>query len=439
MSLALRAYALVASAFFPLLKNRLRKRHEVGFDERCGLYAADKLERIRRDAALWIHAVSVGEVQAASPLVSEAVRSGWDNPIVVSTVTETGAQNAAFLMDDKLTAHIYAPWDIPYIAARARRAVMPAAYVTVETEIWPNLLSELRSGGVPRFLLNARLSDRTLAMARYTRGALRETYDMFDLIMARGDEDADRLSALGVAAQKIVVAGDCKIDAILERRAPAIKSFPAWRQRLSMPEGTPCFIAGSTHEGEEDVVIEAFSRLSSDEEKCADARLLLVPRHPNRAKELKRRAAHLGSVALLSDTDTASGHGLPRRVVVVDEIGVLYELYGLATAAFVGGSLVDRGGQNILEPASWGVPIQHGTYMQDFAVPTRALDELGAASTVWNARDLGELWRASARGELAANAAKGASYLEGLSGASHLAWKNIYEYLHKNTTRVFPA
>lgn len=420
MSFALRAYALAASAFFPLIKERLRKRHEVGFDERCGIYAADKLARLKDRRALWIHAVSVGEVQAASPLVAEAIRDGWDGSVVVSTVTETGAKNARLLMGDNLTAHIYAPWDIPHIAARACRAIAPSAYVAVETEIWPNLLRELRERGVPTFLLNARVSDRTWARARVLRNVLCEAYGLFDRISARGEEDARRLSLLGVEEEKILVTGDCKIDAILERRSSAREALPAWRQRLSLSETTPCFVAGSTHEGEEDVVLEAFSRLASDEEKCADARLLLVPRHPHRAKELKMRAGHLGSVALLSETKC--GRALARRVIVVDEIGVLYELYGLATAAFIGGSLVERGGQNILEPASWGVPIQHGPHMEDFAAPTAELDALGASRPIANARELGELWCAAVRGELTLDAAKGTEYLENLSGAAGLAW-----------------
>lgn len=427
MSFALRAYALAARAFFPLIKERLRKGHEIGFDERCGVYAQNKLARLQDRRTLWIHAVSVGEVQAASPFVSEAVRAGWDGSIVVSTVTETGAKNADLLMGDNLTAHVYAPWDIPNIAARACDALAPSAYVAVETEIWPNLLRELRRRGVPTFLLNARVSDRTLAKARFLRNTLREAYNLFDRILARGEEDARRLSLLGVAEEKIIVAGDCKVDAILERRALASEALPSWRQKLSLPDGTPCFVAGSTHEGEEDVVMEAFSRVASVEEKCADARLVLVPRHPERAKELRRRAGHLGSVCLLSDT--AAGRTLSRRVIIADEIGVLYELYGLATAAFVGGSLVEKGGQNILEPASWGVPIQHGPHMEDFAVTTASLDALGAARQVENARELGDLWCTAARGELDLDAAKGPAYLESLSGASRLAWKSIGEYL----------
>lgn len=427
MGFALRAYALAADALFPLIRERLRKRYPVGFDERCGLYRPGKLERIEDRRALWIHAVSVGEAQAASPLVSAAARDGWDGATVVSTVTETGARNAALLMGGNLTAHIYAPWDIPRVCARACDALAPSAYVTVETEIWPNLLHELRRRGVPRFLLNARVSDRTWARAKYLRGVLREAYDLFDRILARGGEDARRLARLGISEGKIHAVGDCKIDAILERRKTASESLPGWRRKLSLPEGTPCFVAGSTHEGEEEVVFEAFSRFSEGEEKFADARLLLVPRHPHRGGALKERAGHGAAAVLLSEIE--AGTARPARVVVVDVIGVLFELYGLATAAFVGGSLVARGGQNILEPACWGAPIQHGPHMEDFAEPTAAFDALGASQRVTGAGELANLWRRAAAGELREASEEGARYLVRQSGAAELAWGYVKEGL----------
>lgn len=417
MSFALGAYALLWNMFFPLIAPCLARGHEAGYEERHGIYDPEKLSRIGA-APLWIHAVSVGEVQAASPFVRAASGDGWEK-IVVSTVTETGARTAGLLMGDRLSAHVYAPWDAPRICHKACDAIAPAAYVTVETEVWPNLLGELRRRGVPRILLNARVSDRAWARARWTGGLLREAYGLYDLILARGEEDARRLALLGLG-ETVVVAGDCKIDAIIERRKTAEKKLPMWRERLALSEGCACFVAGSTHEGEEDVVLEAFSRVLAEGGASAEARLLLVPRHPHRGESLLELASRVAPSALLSRSDAT-----PARIVVVDIIGVLYELYGLAAAAFIGGSLVDRGGQNILEPASWGVPIQHGTHMEDFAEPTGELDALGAAGEIKNAGELAASWRRAARGELSAGAALGERYIADRGGAAGRAWSCV--------------
>jgi 3-deoxy-D-manno-octulosonic-acid transferase len=161
--LSLALYRAAGTVAFPFLRKKLMARHAVGFDERCGIYDTDKIERLRAAGGgknLWIHAVSVGEAQAASPIVSAARDSGFGGAITLSTVTETGARNAERLMGDRITTRVYAPWDVPRVVRRACGALRPSAYVTVETEVWPAILSELRDRGVPRILANARVSDR---------------------------------------------------------------------------------------------------------------------------------------------------------------------------------------------------------------------------------------------------------------------------------------
>ncbi|MDR3254195.1 MAG: 3-deoxy-D-manno-octulosonic acid transferase [Synergistaceae bacterium] len=423
MSLALRAYAAASSVAFPFIKNRLRKTLSTGFDERCGAYRREKLDAIRGAKTFWLHAVSVGEVQAASPIVAKIGRSGWDGAMILSTVTETGAQSAGESMGDRIAAHVYAPLDVPRIVRKACEALRPMAYASMEIEVWPNLLSELRLRGVPRCLLNARISDRGWQRVSYMKSAIREAYELFDMILARSDEDARRIAAIGVSAAKIRVTGDSKIDAIIERRETASGELPLLAKRLSLGK-EPVFVAGSTRKGEDEVVLRAFAGLRSGPD-TKGARLIIAPRHPEMAAAIAKMASATGRVSLFSEL----GEGEAPEIIVVDVIGALYGLYGLATAVFVGGSLVPSGGQNILEPASWGIPILHGPYMDDFAEPTAELDAFGAAYRVERAEDIEILWRGAALGALPDSSAICTEYFASRSGAATRAWIYLERYL----------
>ncbi|MDR1915179.1 MAG: 3-deoxy-D-manno-octulosonic acid transferase [Synergistaceae bacterium] len=425
MSFALRAYGLLSSAIFPLIRGPLERGHSTGFDERCGIYSTDKIEKFRQapdGLTLWLHSVSVGEVQGASPFVSVVAERAPDVAVFVSTVTETGAKSASHVIGELMTSHFYAPWDIPFIVRRACSAVNPSIYVTMETEVWPNLLSELRSRGVPTCLLNARISDRTAARAKLLRCCLKNAYSLFDLILARGDEDARRLAAIGVD-QNVKVIGDCKIDAIMARSESVSKDNHELRGRLYIGDDTYCLTAGSTHEGEERMALSAFSAFKSDA-GIRDARLIIAPRHPERAREIVKISEPFGRAALFSELEP--GRPDPPDIVVIDVIGLLFELYGVADAAFIGGSLVSKGGQNILEPASWGKPILHGPHMEDFLAPTLKLDEIGASHLV---RDSDEMKRVLLSTVLDAgvreSAKRGRDYFIGRTGASQRAWESI--------------
>ncbi|MDR1886056.1 MAG: 3-deoxy-D-manno-octulosonic acid transferase [Synergistaceae bacterium] len=430
MGLLLSAYRLAAGLAFPLIRGRLLKSHRTGFDERCGAYDQAKLDGIAGRKTLWLHAVSVGEVQAAAPFAREAA-SGWDGAIVMSTVTETGEASARSLVGDLIEFHAYAPWDIPRIVRAACDALHPSAYVTAETEVWPNLLTELRGRGVPTVLLNARLSDRTWNRAGIARGALREAYGLFDLILARGEEDGRRFEVLGADPGAIHVTGDCKVDAIIQRREAASEKIPALLEKLSrgFSGRASFFVAGSTHEGEDEAVIAAFREFRR-EAPPAGSMLIVAPRHPERAEAVAAMAGSQFRVAMFSSL-TNRDSPEPPDIVIVDEIGALYDLYGVADAAFVGGSLVPKGGQNILEPASWGTPILHGPHMEDFAAPTAELDSLGAAHEVKCASEIASLWRKAALGELRPSAAAGRDYLASRSGAARRSWELVLPLLGK--------
>jgi 3-deoxy-D-manno-octulosonic-acid transferase len=419
VSFALRLYAAAASVAYPFIEGWLRRRHAEGFDERRAIYAGDKLEKLKKGSTLWLHAVSVGEVQATSPVVDEIAWLGRDVPILLSTVTETGARSARLLMGGKIAAHVYAPWDVPKITKKACRSVMPAVYATAETEVWPNLLTEMKRMGIPTLLINARISDRTMARAGLAKGLLKEAYGLFDAILARSDEDRSRLIELGAAKSRITVTGDTKADALMRRKAIAERGLPRLREKI-LPSGGICFVAGSTHEGEEETVLDAFSRLRGGNGPINDAKLVVAPRHPERALAVRGKAREIcpaEKTELYSDLNGQND----ASIIVVDAIGVLFDLYGLATAAFIGGSLVPKGGQNILEPAIWGTPVLHGPHMEDFALPASELNASGASFTVKTSEEMESLWRRAAKGLLPSPDYTGGYFAANLGAAARTA------------------
>ena len=285
--------------------------------------------------AFWIHAASIGEVQSAFPLI-EAMKKDSGLPCVLSTVTDTGLTMAERLLRQKADAMIYSPWDAPRFVRRALDMLAPTAYVAMETERWPFILAELRARNIPAFLVNGRLSEASsetlLSLRRFWRGV----FCCFDRLMVRFESDKEGFLSLGVPSGKIVVTGDCKTDAILRRK----NEIDPEKWSLLRKNGNALFLAGSTHKKEEDTfVLEAFSKART---ACPGARLMIVPRHPERAPEVVRMGQSYGKTVLLSDLET------DWEIAVVDKIGVLFELYAAADAAFVGGSLTARGGQNIM-------------------------------------------------------------------------------------------
>ena len=354
----------------------LKKKYKVGLEDRMGLFGAE----VPRNA-LWIHAVSVGEVQSALPLI-EAAQKQEKLPCVLSTVTATGRRMAEKLASFDGSGMIYSPWDTPRFVKRALDTLKPRAYVAMETERWPTMLGELRARGIPAFLVNGRLSAKSAKKLRGQRSFWRGVLCCFERLMVRFESDKEEFLSLGVPEEKLVVTGDCKIDAMLARKAE-MDAGGNGRQWAWLRNGSaPLFIAGSTHTGEDAIVLAAFAKVR---EAHPGARLVIVPRHPQRALYVVAEALPYGKVDLFTNL-TADWD-----VAVVDKIGVLFELYAAADAAFVGGSLVSKGGQNLMEPAMFGIQVTHGPDMSNFPDAGR-MDVLGAAHTVRSAAQLGEAW-----------------------------------------------
>ncbi len=307
--------------------------------------------------SIWIHAASLGEVKAAAGLIDELHARRPDLAICLSAMTATGRQAAAAIPG--VTVVLPMPFDLPWVMRRTLRALKAVALIIMETEIWPEMLLAARAAQVPAAFVNARMTAKAAARYRIIRPVTARIMAEAR-ILAITDHDAGRFAALG--APQVEVLGNLKFDAV-QHTEPGRAA--ALRERLGL--GTrPVFIAGSVREGEEAPVMEAIHRAAAAiPGLCA----IVVPRHQDRIPLLRDLAAKTGLSWALRSAMTGA-----EDIVIVDTVGELFTLYGLSQVAFVGGSLVDRGGQNILEPVAWGVPTLHGPSMYNFLWALNALE-----------------------------------------------------------------
>lgn len=365
-----------------------------------------------------MHAVSVGEVQSACPFLEALRRRNPAVRVVLSTTTATGRAMARQLTSHLTEDLLYYPWDVPRIVHRALDAVRPKAYVVLETEVWPAMLWELARRAIPSFLVNGRFSERAVRNFRRHPAFWRSLYDRFTRLMVRSPADRDSLLSIGIGKGKITVTGDCKIDALLLRKKRADLS---WARAL-VGDGHPLFLAGSTHGGEDEIVLEAFAKVRT---AFPAARLLLVPRHPERGRAVAALAERVAPAALLSSLGES---GAKWTVLVVDKIGVLFDLYGVADGVFVGGSLKPRGGQNIMEPAIFGAPLCHGPFMTDFLDAARDLGVLGVATEIRSADDMAAHWTRNLDPGVRLRAAEAAAdYFRTAGGGAEASVDAIFE------------
>ncbi|MCL2669126.1 MAG: 3-deoxy-D-manno-octulosonic acid transferase [Syntrophaceae bacterium] len=326
---------------------------------------------------IWLHAVSVGEVTAAAPIVA-ALRTRFPEArLYLSTSTETGQEMAKQLVT-AASAHFYYPLDIPAIVAKILDRVRPEVFVPVETELWPNFLKCCGAQRVRVALVNGRISPRSFRHYRLTRFFWKGVLSLVDRAAVISRTDAERLCALGMPAGRIAVMGNAKYDGLAARVSPALTLEIA--ARLGIAPGEGVLVAGSTHEGEETVVLEVYKRIL---EQKPDFKLILIPRHIERGDTVAGLIRRAGFTDCLRMSEINVGRRRQgERVVLIDLIGELFKVYSLATVVFCGGSLVPKGGQNLLEPAAWGKVVFHGPHMEDFLEETALLAEAGGGITV---------------------------------------------------------
>ncbi len=338
--------------------------------------------RMEGSPRLWLHAVSVGEVTAAAPIAA-ALRDRFPGAcIVLSTSTETG-QGMARKLVSAATAHIYYPLDLPCVVRKVLDRIRPDLFIPVETELWPNFIRICRERGTRIVMVNGRISPRSFGRYRATRFFWRGILGSLDDAGVISPTDGERLAAIGMPPQRIHVLGNAKYDGLAARVSPELEREIAGR--LGIAPGEEVLVAGSTLEGEESVVLDVYRRLL---EIRPDFRLILVPRHIERGDAVAGfiRAAGFECIRMSEIAAGKSRGG--ERIVLVDVIGELFKVYSLATVVFCGGSLVPRGGQNLLEAAAWGKVVFHGPHMEDFREERALLEEAGAGILIRNTDEL---------------------------------------------------
>lgn len=303
---------------------------------------------------IWVHAVSVGETIAAGPMVRRLLARNLGATILMTAMTDTGLAQARKMFGNRVT-YAYAPYDTPGAIRRFLRRVNPRILVIMETEIWPNMISQCRRKNVPVFLINARLSERSARGYERVRGLAAPIMKSITWVAAQAEPDAERFRRIGVAASHVEVTGSVKFDVdIPEDVRLASEGF---RTTLG-PRAV--WIAGSTHTGEDEQLLQAHRSVLAAH---PEALLIIVPRHPERFDTVAGMAQELGfQVARRSQSQSAEG----AQVYLADTMGELMMLYGASDLAFVGGSLIERGGHNPLEPAAWGIPVFSGPHVFNF-------------------------------------------------------------------------
>jgi len=330
-----------------------------GWSERMGRYHQALFMRPQAVRPVWIHAVSVGEVGAASILAKRWTTRRPTLPLVISTVTATGREVAERSLP-QAAAVIYFPIDLPVAVHRALGTVQPRLVLLTETEIWPNFLRVCADSKIPVAVINGRLSERSFSRYRLARPFIRRVLQCIDLFCMQTDADATRMLALGANPERVHVVGNLKFDAVLHADTSALAE--QWRRELQIDAQRQVVVAGSTHAGEEEVILRAYQRLR---EEFPDLLLILAPRHPERIAQVETAVADLGFTAVRRSA-LPQGRNGAKEVILIDTVGELSTLYAAGSIAFVGGSLVPRGGQNLLEPALHGRPVLFGPHMENF-------------------------------------------------------------------------
>jgi 3-deoxy-D-manno-octulosonic-acid transferase len=375
-------YTLLFHLGLPLLALRLwlRSRKAPAYAQRLGERFGVGLP-VLRPGGIWVHAVSVGESIAAAPLVRALLQRYPDLPITLTCMTPTGSERIrALFADEPRVQHCYLPYDLPWASARFLERARPRLAVIIETELWPNHIHQCAKRGIPVALANARLSQRSArGYARFAR-LTRPMLQALSLIAVQTEAEAERFRALGAPAERVQVTGSIKFDLRVE---PALLARAAEQRQQWQLDARPVWIAASTHDGEDAVLLDAHRHLLAIH---PDALLILVPRHLERFETVFAQIRQQGFQASRRSTGEAVGAGT--QVLLGDTMGELLFLYALADLAFVGGSLVASGGHNLLEPAALGKPVLSGPHLFNFLEIAELLRKAGALIEVDDASGL---------------------------------------------------
>ncbi len=408
-------YSLLISLLSPLFVLRLlvKSVNEPGYRRQWWRrFALGMPSRVRSgDGLIWVHAVSVGELLAVAPLVERMLQEWPDKAVLITNTTPTGSEQTQKLFGGRVE-HTWFPFDTPLVTGAFLRHWSPQLVVMVETEIWPNIMASAREQGIPVALVNARLSARSARGYARLGEFTRQTLKGFSLIAAQSKSDVRRFRRIGADPDAMQVVGSIKFDIDLAARRSQLEVIKS--ELGSDIKSRPLWAAASTHPGEEQLVIDAYQALR---QRGIATRLLLAPRHPNRTGDIIKLLEKAGlsyqrrseRVAINVDTD----------VLIIDTLGELSAFLGLADAAFIGGSLVPRGGHNPIEAAAWGCAVITGPHVINFATIVRDMERGGAIRVVVDQGELADRLASVWEGDKQDSGAKRAqTFIETRRGAT---------------------
>ncbi len=386
--------AFIAFAIFyaPIFWAKLRQAEDSKalWRERRGIFPEDWAGKFAGKKVVWLHAVSVGEVMAVEKFIEEWLATATEYELLLTTVTPTGQRIAKKFSGERV--HVcYFPFDLTPVVKRFLDLFKPVCLLLVETEIWPNLLTEAKRRDIPVGVVNARLSKRSFKRYKSVPWLFKPLWGKLDFVLAQSEEDAVRFRGLGIAEEAVRDMGNLKFDQA-EWSADRADDTAGLREAWGYHSGDLVWIAGSTHPGEEAMIMVAFKALR---ERFPGLKLILAPRHIERSEGLLKL---LGKYGFSVASSMKKKEGPEPAVLVLDQLGVLKNLYGIADLVFMGGSLIPHGGQNPIEPARFSKAILHGVHVFNFHKIYHQLDHDGGALRISAPDEL-----SSAAAELLAN------------------------------------
>jgi len=352
--------------------------------QKLGFLPRETLERMRGEPRIWVHAVSLGEVGAVHPLFRELRKVYPEACLMLSTGTESGQKMAREAVTEA-TGTFFFPFDYPFVVRKVIRRLRPDIFIIAETELWPNFLREVKAQGAKALLVNGRISDRSHERYRKVRFFFTAVLDNFDALSMIRVQDGERIISMGANPVQVFVNGNCKFDQAAALATPGLQE--EMQRLVGIGADDRVFVAGSTHEGEEEVVIRSFVKLR---ESFPNLLLLLVPRHVDRSDRVERILERNGIRQWARRSRLNGGGRGDARVVLWDTFGELFKVYSVGTLVFCGGSLSPKRGQNILEPAAWGKVVLYGPSMEDFLDAHGLLSSVGAGVMVRDEEELTE-------------------------------------------------
>lgn len=339
-------------------------------------------ERERGVKRIWIHALSVGEVLSTRPLIRTIKKRYPDRPIVLTVKTPQGIRVAQQELAEEIDDLFFMPLDYKGAISKVTKVIDPYIFILVETDIWPGTLAYLKARGVKIILVNGRISPRTFRRYKMFRFYFKEVLSNIDLLLMQSEQDSRKIKAVGISPDRVKTAGNIKFDR--EWKPMDDVEHVKWLRLLGLNAQTKIFVAGSTHEGEEEPLLKAYKRLL---DRHPELIMIIAPRKLDRVKDIESMGRTMG-FRIKKRTCLQGSNGGGYNVLILDTIGELGRIYGLASICFVGGSLVPIGGHNPLEPASFGCPVLFGKHTHNFVLMSELLLDNNGGKRIENPEDL---------------------------------------------------